>query len=40
MYIRKKLKGENYEENFKCNNINKYNKYIIKNTFGLDDDIL
>lgn len=24
----------------KCNNINKYNKYIIKNTFGLDDDIL
>lgn len=24
----------------KCNNINKYNKYIIKDTFGLDDDIL
>lgn len=24
----------------KCNNINKYDKYIIKDTFGLDDDIL
>lgn len=24
----------------KCNNINKYGKYIIKDTFGLDDDIL
>ena len=25
MYIRKKLNGENSEENFKCNNFNNYN---------------
>lgn len=24
----------------KCNNINRYNKYIIKDTYGIDDDIL